>query len=101
MKIYTFKNINDASTKIKNKIVNIGNESYVDNYYIFKDGIILNICLMSYSNASNTSRPFIQVRYDNSNNSYEIRIQCIIYSDSSGYNFYNNGDAGSIIIYYI
>lgn len=100
MKIYTFKNINDASIKIKNKIVNIGNESYVDNYYIFKDGIILNTCLMSYSNASNTSRPFIQVRYDN-NNSYEIRIQSIIYSDSSGYNFYNNGDTGSIIIYYI
>ena len=37
----------------------------------------------------------------NSNNSYEIRIQCIIYSDSSGYNFYNNGNKGSIILYYI
>lgn len=101
MKIYTFKNINDASIKIKNKIVNIGNESYVDNYYIFKDGIILNTCLMSYSNASNTSRPFIQVRYDNSNNSYKIRIQYIMYSDSSGYNFSDNRDTGSIIIYYI
>lgn len=101
MKIYTFKNINDASIKIKNKIVNIGNESYVDNYYIFKDGIILNTCLMSYSNESNTSRPFIQVRYDNSNNSYKIRIQCIMYSDSSGYNFSDNRDTGSIIIYYI
>lgn len=56
---------------------------------------------MSYSNASNTSRPFIQVRYDNSNNSYKIRIQCIMYSDSSGYNFSDNRDTGSIIIYYI
>lgn len=93
MKIYTFKNINDASIKIKNKIVNI-----VNDYYIFKDGIILNICLMSYSNTG-VDKPFIQVRYDN--NSYEIRIQCIMYSDSSGYNFYNNGNAESIIIYYI
>lgn len=104
MKKKYFKNINDASIKIKNKIVNVQNQSnslIPDNYYIFKDGIILNTCLMSYSNASNTSRPFIQVRYDNNNNSYEIRIQSIIYSDSSGYNFYNNGDTGSIIIYYI
>ena len=100
MKIYTFKNINDASIKIKNKIVNIGNQSSPDNYYIFEDGIILNTCLMSYSNTNNAGRPFIQVRYDN-NNSYEIRIQCIMYSDSSGYNFYNNGNRGSIIIYYI
>ena len=97
MKIYTFKNINDASIKIKNEIVNIVNNN---GYYIFKDGIILNICLMSYSNTG-ADKPFIQVRYDNSNNSYEIRIQCIIYSDSSGYNFYNNGNKGSIIIYYI
>lgn len=93
-KIY-FKNINDASIKIKNKIVNIEKDRY-----IFKDGIILNTCLISYSNTG-TDKPFIQVRYDNSNNSYEIRMQCIIYSNSSGYNFYNNGNAGSIIIYYI
>lgn len=55
---------------------------------------------MSYSNTG-IDKPFIQVRYNNSNNSYEIRIQCIIYSDSSGYNFYNDGNNGSIIIYYI
>lgn len=95
MKKKYFKNINDASIKIKNKIVNIEND-----HYIFKDGIILNICLMPYSNTG-IDKPFIQVRYDNSNNSYEIRIQCIMYSDSSGYNFYNNGNKGSIIIYYI
>lgn len=104
MKIYTFKNINDASIKIKNKIVDVRNQSdslIPNNYYIFKDGIILNTCLMSYSNKNNNYKPFIQVRYNNNNNSYEIRIQCIIYSNSSGDNFYNNGDTGSIIIYYI
>lgn len=72
-----------------------------DNYYVFKDGIILNACLMSYSNTNNNYIPFVQVRYDNSNNSYTIRIQSIIYSNSSGYNFNNNGDPGTVIIYYI
>lgn len=56
---------------------------------------------MSYSNKNNSSKPFIQVRYDNNNSSYEIRIQSINYDNSNGFNFNNNGDTGSIIIYYI
>jgi hypothetical protein len=94
VKIYTL-NKSDASIKIKNKIVN------VKDYYTFRDGIILNTCLMTYSNVSYSYRPFIQVRYDNNDNSYSIRIQCIINSDIDGYNFDNSVNDGSIIIYYI
>ena len=36
MKIYTFKNINDASIKIKNKIVKI----VFNLYFLFNSGII-------------------------------------------------------------
>lgn len=96
MKIYTFKNINDASIKIKNKIVN------VNRYYTFRDGIILNTAFMSYSDINNNFyRSFIQVCYNNNDNSYTIIIQSIIHNDSSGYNFNDNACNAGIIIYYI
>lgn len=96
MKIYTFKNINDASIKIKNKIVN------VDGYYTFRYGIILNTAFMSYSNINNSVyKSFIQVCYNNNDNSYAIITQGIITSDSGGYNFVMYNVNVDIIIYYI
>lgn len=96
MKIYTFKNINDASIKIKNKIVN------VNGYYTFRDGIILNTAFMSYSDINNNFyRSFIQVCYNNNNNSYAIITQGIIVGDSGGYNFVMYNVNVDIIIYYI
>lgn len=56
---------------------------------------------MSDSNRNSNLIPFILVRYDKNNNSYEIRIYSIIYRNSSGNNFDNRGDGGSIVIYYI
>lgn len=62
---------------------------------------MLNTYLMSYSNANYNYTPFVQVRYDDKYNSYTIKIKSIIYSDSGGNNFANNGDPGTVIIYYI
>ena len=90
--------MNDASIKIKNKIVD------VNGYYKFIDGIILNTAFMSYSNINNSMyRLFIQVCYNNNDNSYTIIIQGIIRSDSGGNNFNDGGASNtvSIIIYYI
>lgn len=94
----------DASLSIKKIFVNIANQSdslIPDNYYVFKDGIILNTYLMSNSNTNSNYIPFIKVRYDKNNNSYIIRIHSIVYSNSNGDNFSNRGSVGSIIIYYI
>ena len=52
------------------------------------------------NNSNNLYRPFIQVCYNN-DNSYNIKIQYIVYSNSSGYNFNDNINNKNIIIYYI
>lgn len=96
---------NDASFKIKNKIIDIRNQSDSPSayyYYIFNDGIILNTFLMVDSNTYRNYVPFIQMRYDSDNNYYFIRIISIIVSDSGGNNFSNSiTSPGTVIIYYI
>ena len=101
----TLTSLNDASFKIKNKIVDIQNSSdnasNNDIVYTFSDGILINVYIMSDSNTNPNYAPFIRIRYDKINNNYTIKIYLIIYSNANGNNFNTKGSTGRIIIYYI